>query len=258
MQLKRIKVNIPIEGPGASTISRGVVRLTLTHRNDHSVQIPLTALVVTQIAHKLPDETIESPFDGQISPGELADPAYKLPANIYMLIGAGTWAAIISDQMKRTHHGQHAIAQLTSLGWVVYGHMLSMANTRLRGCHAATDIEDARIGQMLIKYWNADAIPKTRVRTADEQRAEDIFLATHRREPNGRYTVNIPFVCDKKPLGESFKVAKACFLSVERRLHRDPVLFEQYKAVFDDYRALHYMVLAPARPIDPAAFHTMQ
>lgn len=54
-------------------------------------------------------------------------------------------------------------------------------------------------------------------------------------------------------MGDSARTAKACFFGVERRLNRDPLLFEQYKAVFDDYRALHYMVLAPVRPIDPAA-----
>lgn len=253
MQLRREKIRIPIEGVGSSITSRGVVKLILTHRNDYSAQVPLTALIVSQIASRLPDEEIESPFDGQIPIDKLADPAYQVPANVDMLLGAGAWAAIITDKMQRvSFNGRHAIAQMTSLGWVVYGHMFSTTSARLRGCHASVDIEDARIDQMLIKYWNADAIPKTRLWTADEQRAEDIFVATHRRETNGRYTVNIPFACNKKPLGDSARTAKACFFGVERRLHREPSLFIEYKAVFDNYRALHHMVLAPARPIDPA------
>lgn len=251
MQLRRERIRIPIEGFGSSIISRGVVKLILTHRHDYGVQVPLTALVVTQIASKLPDREIESPFEGQIPIDQLADPAYQVPANIDMLLGAGAWAAIITNEMQRaSFNGRHAIAQLTSLGWVVYGHMISASCALLRGCHASIEIEDARIDQMLIKYWNADAIPTTRQWTASEQRAEDIFVATHRRETNGRYTVDIPFACDKKPLGDSARTAKACFLGVERRLHREPSLFVQYKAVFDNYRSLHHMVLAPARPID--------
>lgn len=131
--------------------------------------------------------------------------------------------------------------------------MVPSTNTRFRGYHTTIDVEDARIDQLLIKYWNADTIPKARQWTAEEQQAEDIFIATHRREPNGRYTVNIPFVCNKKPLGDSARTAKACFFGVERRLHREPQLFAQYKSVFDEYRAMHHMVLAPVKPIDPAA-----
>lgn len=119
MQLKRIKVKIPIEGIGSSTLARSMVKLTLTHRNDSSMQISSTALVVSQIANKLPDENIDSPFDGKIPCSALADPTYKVPANIDMLLGAGTWAAIITDKIQRIrHNGHHAIAQLTSLNVV--------------------------------------------------------------------------------------------------------------------------------------------
>lgn len=230
------------------------MKLILTHRNDSSVQVPLSALVASQITAKLPDNRIESPFDAKIPTNELADPAYKEPADIDMLLGAGTWAAIIGQKMLRTaHDGKYAVAQSTLLGWIIYGHMFPTTGVRLRGHHTSIDVEDARVDQMLIKYWNADTIPKARMWTIDQQRAEEIFIATHCREPGGRYTVNIPFMCNKKPLGESAKTARACFLGVERRLHRDPLLFEQYKAVFNDYRTLHHMVLAPARPIDPAA-----
>lgn len=198
MQLKRDKIKIPIDGVDSSIVLQGMVKLILTHRNDFSVQIPLSALVVSHIGPKLPDDKMESPFADKIPTNELADPAYEVPATIDMLLGAGAWAAIVTHKMLRIcHHGKHAVAQMTLLGWIIYEHMFTANNARLRSCHAAIDIEDARIDQLLIKYWNADAIPKARQWTVDEQRAEDIFVATHRREPNGRYIVDIPFVCDK-------------------------------------------------------------
>lgn len=138
------------------------------------------------------------------------------------------------------------------LGWIIYGHLFPCKSAHIRSLHAAIDVDEARIDQLLIKYWNADVIPKVRQWTTDEQRAEDIFVNTYRRESNGRYTVQITFVHDRKPLGDSAKAAKAIFLGVERRLHRDPLLLANYKSVFDDYRSLRHMVLAPERPINHA------
>lgn len=253
MHLRREKTRVPIDGLGSTTVAAGIVNLTLTHRNDVNVQIQISAFVVSHIIANLPNSRMDSPFDNEIPTDQLADPAYKVPAGIDILLGAGAWAAIVTDKMHRIcSNGHYAIAQLTAFGWVIYGHMFPYKNDCARICQATIDVEDARIDQLLIKYWNADSIPKARQWTADEQRAEDIFVTTHRRESNGRYTVQIPFVQDKKPLGDSAKTAKAIFLGVERRLHRDPLLFAQYKAVFDDYRSLRHMVLAPERPIDPA------
>lgn len=246
MQLRREKIRVPIEGLGSSTVAAGIVHLTLTHRYDSSVQIPVSALVVPRITGRIPDTIINSPFDKKISAQELADPAYKQPANIDMLLGAGTWAEIITNKMHRVcFKGRYAIAQLTALGWIIFGHMFPAMSTRLRSCHATIDVEDAKIDQLLIKFWNADAIPKERQWSVDEQRAEEIFVSTHRREQSGRYTVTIPFMQNKMPLGDSARTAKACFLGVERRLHREPILLTQYRAVFDDYRSKRHMVLAP-------------
>lgn len=253
MHLRREKTRVPIDGLGSTTVAAGLVNLILLHRNDTSVQIPISAFIVPHIIAKLPNGRMNSPFDDEIPIDQLADPAYKVPAKIDLLLGAGAWAAIVTDKMHRIClDGHYAIAQLTALGWVIYGHMFPYKSDLIRSCQATIDVDDARIDQLLIRYWNADVIPKTRQWTADEQRAEDIFVTTHRREPNGRYTVQIPFVYDRKPLGDSAKTARAIFLGVERRLHRDPLLFAQYKAVFDDYRSLRHMVLAPERPVDHA------
>lgn len=255
LQLRRERNRVPIEGLGSTTMATGVVRLILTHRENFNVQFRVTALVVQRITGKIPDETMNgSPFDKSIPVHELADPAYKTAANINILLGAGAWAEIVMDKMHRVcSDGRHAVAQLTSLGYVIFGHMIAPTMARLRSCHAAIDIEDAKIDQMLLKFWNADAIPKDKQWTAEEQLAEEIFASTYRREPNGRYIVNIPFKNDKKQLGDSARMAKACFLGIERRLHRNPALLAQYKAVFDDYRSLRHMVMAPERPIDCSA-----
>lgn len=78
MQLRRMKIKIPIEGVGTSTMSR----------HDFSVHIQLSALVVSRIVPELPDTKFISPFDDKIPDDELADPTYRVPAVIDMLLGA--------------------------------------------------------------------------------------------------------------------------------------------------------------------------
>lgn len=120
---------------------------------------------------------------------------------------------------------------------------------RFRNCHAAIELYDARLDQMLVTFWNADYIPQQKQWTPEEQRAEDIFVKTHRRDQSGRFVVRIPLENTATQLGDSRRAAKACFLSVERKLQKNPTLFAQYRAVFDDYRSGRHMTLAPARPV---------
>lgn len=251
MRLCREKVAIPINGVGSSTCATGIVNIVLAHRTNDNIQVPIRALIVPHISGHLPDVTFVSPFDGAIAIDELADPTYDRPGAIHLLLGAGAWAAIVKDQMlRKKQNDDHAIAQSTLFGWIVYGQLSSMASIRLHSCHVDADIEDARLDQLLIKFWNADSIPSDRQWTADEQRAEDIFTSTHRRDSSGRFVVHIPLKSDAKPLGNSHRAAKACFFGMEKRFRRDPLLFTQYKAVIDDYRATRHMALAPNKPIN--------
>lgn len=258
MGLHRIKTNIPIDGIGSTTIAKGMVDLKLLHRSKESEGISIRALVVTKISSRLPDRPFNAPFSQLLPDDELADPLHSKPGNIDLLLGAGVWATIVrSDIMRNDVNGLHAVAQRTTFGWVIYGQIASCSYLRIRSCHVSSDIDDARLDRMLLKFWNADGFPVRRQWTPDEQRAEEIFMATHRRADDGRYIVRIPLRTDVLPLGNSRRSAKACFHSVERKLQGNPNLHGQYKAVFDDYRASKHMVLAPEKPVNDAESYYM-
>lgn len=253
MRLHRNKTKVHLTGIGSSTLASGIVDLTLVHRTVDNIRIRLKACIVPRISDQLPDKSFDSPFADSIANEELADPTFNQPNNIDLLLSAGAWATIINDNMRRIQHNNfYAIAQSTIFGWVIYGQIPTAAHVRLLSCHTSLDLEDAKLDQLLVKFWNADSIPQERQWTADEQRAEDIFVTTHRRELSGRYTVSIPLKHDPKALGNSVRGAKACFFGIEKKLIRNPSLFAQYKSVFDDYRAARHMVLAPEKPIDDA------
>lgn len=251
LKLTRNKTRIPIGGVGAPIMAHGVVTFRLSHRTYSSQCINVKALIVHKISGLMPDYKFDSPFEDKIDNGHLADPSYNVPGHINLLLGAGVWSSIVQDQLQhsRLEH-MYATAQLTHFGWVIFGQYTQVSHLLLRSCHTTTNNDDAALDQMLVKYWNSDAIPQTRQWTPDEQRAEEIFVNTHQRDQTGRYIVRLPRDHNAPPLGDSRKCARACFFGIEKRLHRDHKLYAQYKAVFDDYRARHHMVLAPAPPPD--------
>lgn len=258
LQLTRNKTKVVVTGIGpADTNANGFVTITLVNCVKPNQCLNVQAIIVPRITDPVPAQAFTSPFTDDISKDELADPLHHRPGRIDLLLGAGAWADIINDEIQRkSTNGHQAVAQSTLFGWVIFGQMYTAAHTRLQSCHSMA-FEDARVDELLIKYWNADLIPEQRQWTREEQRAENIFVTTHQRDNSGRYIVNIPLKEDVKPLGNSYRSARACFLAVEKRLQRNPHLFAFYKAVFDDYRTDRQMILTTERPPDDAESYIM-
>lgn len=206
-------------------MTSGIVQLTLTHRARNTERITVHALIVPRICSLMPDRLFESPFDNLLQRADLADPTYCLPGEIHLLLGADVWAKIVNEGIHRMQaRDRTVVAQATMFGYVVFGQMASAKHVRIRSCHISSEVGDTQLDQMLIKFWNADIISEKRQWTLDEQLAGDIFRSTHQRGPNGRYIVRIPLRADAPALGNSRRAAKACFLSMERKLQSNPEL----------------------------------
>lgn len=258
LQLVRNKTKYAIHGIGADAVANRMVDLHIIHRANDTDPVLVKALVVPRIASYLPDRKFTPPFNDIIPLGELADPIHNYPGPIDILLGAGVWANIVCDGIKRNIiNDRQSIAQLTTLGWVIYGQISTCSHLRLYNCHMSSDEEDIHLDKLMLRFWNADAIPEARQWTAEEQLAEQIFTSTVQRESNGRYIVRIPKRTDAAPLGNSQRSAKACFYSIEKKLQRNPELYVKYKAVFDDHRARKHMVLAAEKPVDDADSYYM-
>lgn len=102
------------------------------------------------------------------------------------------------------------LAQQTTLGFVIYGQTNDFGIGRC-SLHVslAGNTEDLKLDELLVKYWNADEIPTTRKWTI----------------------VPIPRKLDAKQLGNSHKMAMACFLNVEKKMQRSTELKRKYKDV---------------------------
>lgn len=225
------------------------------HRFKDDVQIQFEALVVPKIPGLFPDEFLPQ---STIPPNELADPQYHVPSSAQLLIGAGVWASIIGSQVDRLPELPRMVAQSTSLGLVIFGQS-KHPGKGLRSFHLSSPVieEDMKLDQLLLRYWNADEIPTPRKWTAEEEAVEANFIATHQRSEDGRYIVSIPRRTVCPPLGNSYSLAKACFLSVERKMEKNPDLKRRYKEIFDDYRSSGHMIEAPPFFGDPKLVYYM-
>ncbi|XP_065088848.1 uncharacterized protein LOC135710257 [Ochlerotatus camptorhynchus] len=87
-----------------------------------------------------------------------------------------------------------------------------------------------------------ETIPSDPVQSTEESRCEELYAATTTRDSSGRYVVRLPRVEDPEiMLGESRSIADRRFLSLERRLERDPATKDSYHRFMEEYLQLGHM-----------------
>lgn len=250
------KANIPVTSIVGNWIVKNKVFISLMHRSRDDVEIPIEALIFPKIGGSFPDEFINK---SHIESDKLADPEFHIPRSVDLLLSVGVWATIICPAIERSPSLPNMVAQLTSLGYVIYG-LSGEGVSRGRKSYRLAVIEkedDIKLDQLLLKYWNADEIPIPRKWTCEEELVEANFVNTHTRDTDGRYVVTIPRKENYPAMANSYNLAKACFLSVERKMINNPDLRTKYREVMDDYRAAGHMIEAPPHFEDPASAYYM-
>lgn len=192
-----------------------------------------------------------------LPPGILmADPEYYIPRNIDMLFGAGIWASTVGSGIYRNTLG--TLLQETEFGFVVLGrYEIGPEEARFLSFFHVGQVQEeieqpdrglAELARILRSFWEVQELSDKRLRSPHEEMAEKIFVETHYRRKDGRYVVNIPFVPDHEPLGESRGTAVRRFLWLERRLERDPQLRTKYVEFMREYEQLGHMRVADVAP----------
>jgi len=77
-------------------------------------------------------------------------------------------------------------------------------------------------------------------RANENEACERMFKDTH-KDTHGRFIVHLPFNQDPAVLGDSHSMAVQRFLSVEKRLMKDPVLRTNYVDFMSEYHLLGHM-----------------
>ncbi|XP_012543469.2 uncharacterized protein LOC105840926 [Monomorium pharaonis] len=242
LKLRRIKLPLSISAIGG--VDAGTCKF--------AAQIQISPVhqpqpVLTTIASILPSLTRYSPSHAlstidwtHLSDLSLADPCLTNSDPIDVIIGADLYSELILDGVRKGNNGQ-PVAQNTILGWVISGPTSVSPSPRhnitVQHCSCSISVE-----QELQKFWELEEVPTQVILSPEERQCEEHFLATHSRNPDGRYIVRLPFKQGPPiEIGKSRATAERLIASLRRRFKSSPELQREYANFLHEYETLGHM-----------------
>lgn len=233
----------PIEGhvTGVDQMSASIkfaTNLEITSRVDANFKTTCTAYVVKQVTDILPTQRVNRDQWPHLRHLTLADPTYHKPGSIDMLLGVNVYTEILMSGIIRGEPGS-PIAQQSKLGWIISGGVKDKSAHGIVSMHLNVSLDT-----IVQKFWDNEKFETEEKEdpTDQEQRAEDIYEKTVRRDSSGRYIVALPFKTYTPTLPENSKeIAIKRLQSLERKLSKNEKLREEYNSVMSEYLALNHM-----------------
>ncbi|XP_020294331.1 uncharacterized protein LOC109859972 [Pseudomyrmex gracilis] len=164
---------------------------------------------------------------------QLADPAYKKPGKIDILIGAGPYWKILVGSPRNKIEGQPAL-QNTRLGWIIGGELCSARCNSRNQASTCLAITNDQLQQQLEQFWRVENLSQIKHSTAEKKACERYFAETMHQEEDGRFVVRLPTRPNVK-LGESKKQTVRRLEALEQRFQRNPELREAYCNFIEEY-----------------------
>lgn len=217
----------------------GVTCLTIRSKFDDSVRFNIQPVVVNRITNELPTAKIDASRLDYLNNIPLADCNYFTPANIDLILGADVFARIVGPNTISRAAGE-PVAIETLLGYIIVGEapIISPASNIVR-TYCTTDLT---FENCVNRFFELEEVPNVpTILSPDEQKCEDYYCETTRRDCNGRYVVSLPLKNDTSELGDSLRSAEYRYLSLERKLLLNPSVKEEYDKVFVDYLQKNYL-----------------
>ncbi|XP_039451697.1 uncharacterized protein LOC120430658 [Culex pipiens pallens] len=233
LKLERVAANVPICGIGAvKTYAKESITVELRSRIS-SFSVDVDCLIVPKVTGMVPAVPVdinEWPIPVGI---QLADPEFNKPDRIDMLLGVTMFFRLLkTGQMELA--GNLPELRETHLGWVIAGDVGDTVPSP-QYTHTAT-LDD--INEAIQRFWQVEDIESATQVSTEQEECEAFFASTHKRDTTGRYEVRLPFRPVVAKLDDNRSLALRRFLSLERRLARDPDLKQQYGEFIREYEEL--------------------
>jgi len=94
---------------------------------------------------------------------------------------------------------------------------------------------------MLPRFWRVEEFEGDNTYTIEEKTCKSFFDKTVIREPDGRFTVHLPFRENSLRLGDSYNIAKRRLLNLESRFANNTRLKNEYTSFMIKYINLGHM-----------------
>ncbi|GFQ98842.1 DUF1758 domain-containing protein [Trichonephila clavata] len=225
--LKRSKINIPVEGLNGATVTVGQQINTVMSSKNNEFVTDIEFLVVPKITDLTPSEQTDI-TNMQLPKGiTLADPQFFEPSKIDILLGAKTFEILKQNQIRIS---KEILLQNTYFGYLVTGSVQS--NSNKISCHLS--VVGTHLDDTLRSFWEIKALPEKTLVDNKLKYCMEHFDATHTRDSNGRYVVQMPIIKDKVQLGSSKDLMVKGLNSTLIRLNRSPDVKKLYNDFYVD------------------------
>lgn len=129
----------------------------------------------------------------------------------------------------------------TKLGWIVLGNLSLNMNSppSVFTCAAFDNVpsvsHEPSLSHQLQKFWELESIVPSKSYSDSEEEIEKHFKTTHKRMPDGRFIVRLPFSRSPEILGKSKAIALKRLATIERKCRMDNSYGQQYTEFIDEY-----------------------
>lgn len=239
--LKPTAVKVSVTGLRGQqmTVLKSTVQVTIASRTDSRSVIEVTAYVIDKVTSNQPSAKVSITSWPELQSVELADPDYRIPNKIDVLLGANVYARIIQPGLFKSPQ-ETMVAQKTSLGWIICGEVGLKADISCKLVSMHTQVE-----QLDRSYWELKSKPTNnpRILTPEEKRSEEINKATTTRDEHGRQVVKLPFR-DEQPTCVEYRsreIPLRRFHCLEKKFQTNKCLQTKYRKVFREYKNSNHM-----------------
>ncbi|XP_023246986.1 uncharacterized protein LOC106638279 [Copidosoma floridanum] len=195
-------------------------------------------LVLGELSRVIPCRVTEIPDNRYLSGIQLADEQYSSPGRVDAILGADIYADILREGIRRGPIGA-PVAQLTVFGWILTG-PVDINSESHSTVHAHPIRVDESLDTLIVKFWEIEEVPDTKVLSRDDEYCNEFFQRTTKRDQSGRFIVRLPFRSNAL-LRDSKEIALACLLRSEKRRQGSFELQKAYDSFMREYQELDHM-----------------
>lgn len=235
---KMTNANICIAGIGQreSNVSRSVEAFVSSNVQQFSMKMYF--LVIDSPTAELPTVKVDT-TKWNTNNVTLADPLFHTPGPIDIVIGCEAYWLVHCPERMCIGPNLPSLIN-TKFGWTIAGSVPIKAAVKRQSSNVAT--HPNTLQESIQRFWELDAIPESSEHPDDHDPCEQLFKKTTVRNEEGRFVVKLPKICDpRSTLGESRSIAERRFYNTERRLQRNPIIYEQYRQFMESYERLGHM-----------------
>jgi hypothetical protein len=221
------------------------------HSKTEDFSLNVDALVLPKFAGLIPASKCQSKWT-HLEKLQLSDPHFFRPHYTDILLGAAKSGHILlPGVVKHPSNPKAPVAINTHFGWMLNGEAPAIRAKHFpRSVHHVTIQSDRNLDEALTRFWEQEE-PDTQPRpqSSSDLECEAHFLATHILNPDGTYTVQLPFRPDAKELGKSREAAVRRFKQLEARLANDSFVKSEYHRYLNEFISLGYMEPVPTEDL---------